>query len=135
MYIFLSTGYLKLLPRFLRPIVALMLPYVYCIKSPHRNTLRILVPEINHRREEALKRVETQSLVSNMIQILERVSLENEKTPKQIVDRQLGLAFAAPHGTTNHIVNVLYDLATQVVIKARKLVINLRKCWQKAIAL
>ena len=111
--VFLSAGYLKLLPEFLRPVVALLLPYIHRIKSHHRNARKILIPEIIHRREEALKRDESQSQVLDMIQILERVSLENEKTPEQIVDRQLGLAFAATHGTTNHIVNVMYDLATR----------------------
>ena len=113
--VFLGAGYLKLLPSFLRSGAALLLPYIHRIKSHHHKANQILVPEIIRRRGEARESFEMHTKALDMIQILERVSPEDQKTPEQIVDRQLGLAFAATHGTTNHIVNVMYDLAARWV--------------------
>ncbi len=48
-----------------------------------------------------------------MIQWLQDLSEGADATPERIVDRQLGMSFAAIHTTTNHLTNVIYDLAAR----------------------
>lgn len=48
-----------------------------------------------------------------MLQWLEDASEGEDSRPERIVDRQLGMSFAAIHTTTNHITNVIYDLASR----------------------
>lgn len=48
-----------------------------------------------------------------MIQWLQDASEGSDARPERIVDRQLGMSFAAIHTTTNHLTNVIYDLAAR----------------------
>ena len=111
--VFLGGGFLKLLPWFVRPIVSRLHPHVRRIKVHRSNAMKLLVPEIIRRRGETMQTDGNSTDSSDMLDILERVSPAEERSPEQIVDRQLGLSFAATHGTTNHIVNVIFDLAAR----------------------
>lgn len=48
-----------------------------------------------------------------MLQWIEDASTGADRQPERIVDRQLGMSFAAIHTTTNHLTNVIYDLAAR----------------------
>ena len=48
-----------------------------------------------------------------MLQWLEDASEGDDARPERMVDRQLGMSFAAIHTTTNHLTNVIYDLAAR----------------------
>lgn len=48
-----------------------------------------------------------------MLQWFEDASEGADARPERIVDRQLGMSFAAIHTTTNHLTNVIYDLAAR----------------------
>ena len=110
----MGAGTLKMVPGVLRPIVALFNPYLRRIRRHRRTAREILVPEIERRRANALQDVkETGEQREDMIEWLEEASSGDESAPERIADRQLGLSFAATHGTTNLIVNAVYDLAAR----------------------
>ena len=103
-----------MVPATIRPIVALLSPYMWRIRRHHRNARKLLLPEIARRRKEAAESAEGKLPKANdMIQWLEDASKGDDAKPERIVDRQLGLSFAAIHTTTNHLVNVIYDLAAR----------------------
>ena len=114
--VFLASSYLKIVPGFLRPLAALFNPYLRRIRHHRRNARQILVPEIMRRRakaEQSEKEKGQASQPQDMLQWLEDFSTGEDLAPERIVDRQLGLSFASTHGTTNLIVNVIYDLAAR----------------------
>lgn len=114
--VFLASSYLKIVPGFLRPLAALFNPYVRRIRHHRHNARQILVPEIMRRRAKAEggeKETGHVSQPQDMLQWLEDFSTGEDLAPERIVDRQLGLSFASTHGTTNLIVNVIYDLAAR----------------------
>ncbi|KAL8804039.1 MAG: hypothetical protein Q9182_002830 [Xanthomendoza sp. 2 TL-2023] len=112
--IFLGSGVLKVTPAVIRPIVALFSPYIWRIRRHHRNARKLLIPEILRRREKAAVRADWKAKKPNdMIQWLDDASEGADATPERIVDRQLGMSFAAIHTTTNHLANVIYDLAAR----------------------
>ncbi|KAL8910997.1 MAG: hypothetical protein Q9171_003766 [Xanthocarpia ochracea] len=84
------------------------------IRRHHRNARKTLVPEIVRRRHQAANTPEWQAKKPNdMLQWLEDASEGADATPERMVDRQLGMSFAAIHTTTNHLTNVIYDLAAR----------------------
>lgn len=112
--IFRGTGYLKIVPWFLRPVAALLIPYFRRIRRHHQTARKLLVPEILRRRElAASSKEQSNTRPSDMFEWLEETSSGEDLDPECFVNRQLGLCFAATDGTTNHIVNVLYDLAAR----------------------
>jgi cytochrome P450 len=117
--IFMATGYLKIVPWLLRPLAAPFVPYIRRIHAHHRTAQKLLIPEILRRREEKQKwtdkdgSYERDGRREDMIDWIEETATGAELEPKNIVSRQLGLAFAGTDGTTNHIVNTIYDLAAR----------------------
>ena len=114
--IFLASSYLKIIPSFLRPLAAFFNPYLRRIRHHRRNARKILVPEIMRRRAQAAraeKEMDEVSQPQDMLQWMEDFSTGEDLAPERIVDRQLGLSFASTHGTTNLIVNVIFDLAAR----------------------
>ena len=112
--IFLGSGILKVVPAIIRPIAALFSPYMWRIRRHHRNARKLLIPEIVRRREQAAVTANWKSRKPNdMIQWLQDASKDADASPERIVDRQLGMSFAAIHTTTNHLANVIYDLAAR----------------------
>ena len=121
--IFLSSGRLKVLPPIIRPIAALFDPDLRRIGQYHENAQRILLPEIFQRRKKAgwnesnidpgLDKVPDVKALDDMIDWLDEDSNEGGSDPLSIVRRQLGLCFASVHTTTNHVTNVLFDLAAR----------------------
>ncbi|KAL8729321.1 MAG: hypothetical protein Q9166_004818 [cf. Caloplaca sp. 2 TL-2023] len=112
--IFLGSGILKVIPTVIRPIAALFSPYIWRIRRHHRNAKKLLIPEILRRREQAAVTPDWKAKKPNdMIQWLEDASEGSDARPERIVDRQLGMSFAAIHTTTNHLANVIYDLAAR----------------------
>ncbi|KAL8988949.1 MAG: hypothetical protein Q9177_002056 [Variospora cf. flavescens] len=112
--IFLGSGILKVVPAIIRPIAALFSPYMWRIRRHHRNARKLLIPEIIRRREQAAVTPDWKTKKPNdMIQWLQDASEGADAMPERIVDRQLGMSFAAIHTTTNHLANVIYDLAAR----------------------
>lgn len=115
--IFLGSGILKIIPAPIRPLAALFNPHVWRIKRHHRNARSLLIPEILRRRELAGRAQSPEQWhaekPNDMLQWIEDASTDADKQPERIVDRQLGMSFAAIHTTTNHLTNVIYDLAAR----------------------
>ncbi len=112
--VFLGSGILKVIPSVIRPIAALFSPHMHRIRRHHRNARKALVPEIVRRRKQAADTPEWQAKKPNdMLQWLEDASEGADARPERMVDRQLGMSFAAIHTTTNHLTNVIYDLAAR----------------------
>ncbi|MCJ1377217.1 hypothetical protein MMC17_000309 [Xylographa soralifera] len=113
--IFLGSGLLKVVPSLVRPFAALLTPYIWRIHWHHRNARKLLIPEILRRR--AIAKTAPEKWVTerpnDMLQWLEEASVGDDARPESIVHRQLGMSFAAIHTTTNHLTNVIYDLATR----------------------
>ena len=78
-----------------------------------KNAGKLLIPEIMRRRAGMVTKDNVNGPQSDMIEILEHVSPLEERSTERILDRQLGLSFAATYNTTNQIVNIIYDLASR----------------------
>ena len=121
--IFLSSGRLKVFPPFLRPVVALFDADLRRIRRYHANARKILLPEIRRRRSEGRVAIENVNAGiggrsegkpnGDMIDWLDEESSGEDADPVKMVNRQLGLSFASVHTTTNHLTNVLFDLAAR----------------------
>ncbi|KAL8733904.1 MAG: hypothetical protein Q9181_003412 [Wetmoreana brouardii] len=112
--VFLGSGILKVIPSVIRPIAALFSPHIHRIRRHHRNARKVLVPKILRRRQQASIAPDWKLKKPNdMLQWLEDASEGADARPERIVDRQLGMSFAAIHTTTNHLTNVIYDLAAR----------------------
>ena len=112
--VFLGSSYLKVVPAPIRPIAGLMSPHMHRSRRHHKNARALLIPEILRRRKVAAQSLDWKNdRPSDMLQWLEDASEGDDRRPERIVDRQLGMSFAAIHTTTNHITNVLYDLAAR----------------------
>ncbi|MCJ1262588.1 hypothetical protein MMC22_002458 [Lobaria immixta] len=115
--IFLGSGILKIIPAPIRPLAALFNPHVWRIKRHHCNARSLLIPEILRRRELAGRAQSPEQWhaekPNDMLQWIEEASTDADKQPERMVDRQLGMSFAAIHTTTNHLTNVIYDLAAR----------------------
>ena len=112
--VFLGSSYLKVVPVPIRPVAGLISPHIRRIRRHHKNARTLLIPEILRRRQVAAQSLTWKSDRPNdMLQWLEDASDGDDSRPERIVDRQLGISFAAIHTTTNHITNVLYDLAAR----------------------
>lgn len=110
--VFYGSSILKVVPSVVRPLAALCSPHVRRIRQHHRNARALLIPEILRRREAAgLNQNWKEEKSNDMLQWLEDASQGGDARPERMVDRQLGLSFAAIHTTTNHLTNVIYDLA------------------------
>ena len=112
--VFLGSSYLKVVPWLIRPIAGLISPHMHRIRRHHKNARALLIPEILRRRQLGAQSPDWKTGKPNdMLQWLEDASSGDDSRPERIVDRQLGMSFAAIHTTTNHITNVLYDLAAR----------------------
>ena len=65
------------------------------------------------RRAQPTDSPNTEPRALDTIDILRQFSIGDEKLPERIATRQLGLAFAATHGPTKLITDVLYNLAAR----------------------
>ena len=84
------------------------------IRRHHKNARAILIPEILRRRRIAAEGSGLEdSKPNDMLQWLEDALKGDDAKPERMVDRQLGMSFAAIHTTTNHLTNVIYDLAAR----------------------
>ena len=50
----------------------------------------------------------------------------SDADPENIIKRQLGFSFAAIHTTTNHLTNVIFDLATRWDTYAPELIVEIK---------
>ena len=112
--VFQGSSILKVVPSALRPLAGLFSPHLLRIRRHHRDARAILVPEILRRRELALEsRNWKDEKPNDMLQWFEDASQGEDARPERIVDRQLGMSFAAIHTTANHVTNIIYDLAAR----------------------
>jgi cytochrome P450 len=129
--VFITSSYLKVFPSFLRPLIVPLIPHFWRIKKIHRNNRRLLLPEVRKKMQEPPKESQGRSLgvfagtdslhvmvarklagKQDMLDWLIEASGPNPD-PRNVIVRQLGIGFAAIHTTTNHMTNVLYDLAAR----------------------
>ena len=108
--IFFGAGTLKMFPSFMKPAIAYLNPYIRRIHQHRQLSRELLAPEIQRRNAESSDQKKSHQDMLQWIMEMpegEKVGLE------RIVDQELGLGFAATHGTTNLIVNAIYDLAAR----------------------
>ena len=119
--IFMSSRRLEASPPLIRSLIALFDVNLWRIRGYHAKARQILLPEI-HRPQIEGKRLAEQVRVGrrnsaeikpigDMIDWLYEELTGTGADPLKIVHCQLGLSFAAVHTTTNHLTNVLFDLA------------------------
>ncbi|KAH7115000.1 cytochrome P450 [Dendryphion nanum] len=109
--VFLASGILKMFPSFLRPLAALLVPQWWRIKVHRHNARKLLLPEVHQRKQnQSLQGISDKP---DMLGWLIEASSGRDADPENIVKRQLGFSFAAIHTTTNHLTNVIFDLAAR----------------------
>lgn len=112
--VFLGSSFLKVIPAVIRPIAGVFSPHMHRIRRHHKNARLLLIPEIQRRRQVAAHSPDWKDKKPNdMLQWLEDASEGDDARPERMVDRQLGMSFAAIHTTTNHLTYVIYDLAAR----------------------
>jgi cytochrome P450 len=111
--VFMSAVYLKLGPRFLRPLVSILLPQTYRIHRHRRRIHQLVSPLIS----QALQRKGAESVyhkhteLKTSVDWLVELSPEGEATSEMITHRLTGISFGATHTTSAHIMNCILDLA------------------------
>ena len=111
------------MPALLRPLGALLVPYIRRIRSHRQNARRLLIPEIERRRSPG------SGPKDDMLSWLSEASEGEDSLPEQVADQELGLGFAATHGMTNLIVNTLYDLVARWDDYAHQLRNEIEQAW------
>lgn len=113
--VFMSAVYLKLGPKFLRPLITILLPQTYRIRRYRRRILEFVSPLI----EQALQAKELgtgyqkESELKTSVEWLVQLSPKDEATPEMITHRLTGISFGASHTTSAHITNCILDLANE----------------------
>ncbi|KAI1124382.1 putative cytochrome P450 [Nemania abortiva] len=107
---------LKLVPKVLRPIMALFTPSLYSIRKHRRTILQLISPTINQRLEWRREQPEywAARLKTEVVQTVDwlvEVSKPHEATVGMIAHRLTGVSFGATHTTSNHITNSILELA------------------------
>ncbi|MCJ1248525.1 hypothetical protein MMC30_005743, partial [Trapelia coarctata] len=112
--VFIGAGYLKIFPPCLGPLAAIFNPYIRRIHQHHQTGRRLMDPILSKRRELAVHpAVEPYQKPQDMFQWLLDDPLEANATVDRLVALQLVACFGATDSTTNHITNVLFDLAAR----------------------
>ena len=115
--IFGASGILKALPTMLRPVARWFLPHIWRIRSQHARAKKTLLPELDH----------PWTAAKPQRSILDWFKANSTAEPEIIIKRQLGLGFASIHTTTNHLTNVLLDLAARWNQYAPELITEIEK--------
>jgi ent-kaurene oxidase len=105
-----------MLPRFMRPLLALLTPFIYRIHIARRKIRRVVSPLINQRLAECRNTPNLWTArgeqKSSLEWLVEKSPEAGSATANKIAHRLTGINFAATHTTTNHIVNCILDLAS-----------------------
>ena len=120
--VFLTSGILKSLPSFLRPLAALVVPQWWHIKLHRYNARKLLLSEIHRRKDRQSPPLREPDMMNWLIE----ASHGSDADPENIIKRQLGFSFAAIHTTTNHLTNVIFDLATRWDTYAPELIVEIK---------
>ena len=112
--VFQGSAILKVVPSVIRPFAGFFSPHLRRIRRHHKDARTLMIPEILRRRKLASQSQNWEVEKPNdMLQWFDDAAEGEDARPERIVDRQLGMSFAAIHTTTNHITNVIYDLAAR----------------------
>ncbi|KAF2656395.1 cytochrome P450 [Lophiostoma macrostomum CBS 122681] len=110
--VFITSSYLKVFPSFLRPLLVPLIPHFWRIKKIHYNNRKLLLPEVRKKLQESSKEAQARKQAGEQDMLDWLIEASGSKPdPQNVITRQLGIGFAAIHTTTNHMTNVLYDLA------------------------
>jgi cytochrome P450 len=90
-------------------MVAVLVPSWWRINLHRYNARKLLLPEIFQRKHDQ----SSPSGEPSMMDWLIEASHGSDADPENIVKRQLGFSFAAIHTTSNHLTNVIFDLAAR----------------------
>ncbi|KAI1451498.1 putative cytochrome P450 [Annulohypoxylon moriforme] len=114
--VFMAAVYLKLVPRVMRPLVAIFTPYIYRIHSNRRIIRRLVSPIVEqrlfwryHQPEFWAARLKSEEM--STVDWLVEYSHPKEAATEIIAHRLTGVSFGASHTTSNHITNCLFELA------------------------
>ncbi|KAK8141417.1 hypothetical protein G3M48_010568 [Beauveria asiatica] len=115
--IFQCAVYLKLVPDFARPFVALLTPYRWRIEQCRRTIRRLARPVIQQKKAWARDQPESwkahvKSEEMTTLEWLVETSSPQESSVYMIAHRLTGVSFGAAHTTSNTITNALMDLAS-----------------------
>ncbi|KAI0853706.1 putative cytochrome P450 [Daldinia vernicosa] len=114
--VFTAAVYLKLVPRVMRPLVAVFTPYIYRIYSYRRKIRKIISPVIEQRlfwrhQQPEFWAARLKSEEMSTVDWLVEYSPPDEAVPEIMAHRLTGVSFGASHTTSNHITNCLFELA------------------------
>lgn len=114
--VFIAAVYLRLVPPFMRPLVAFFTPYIYRIHSYRRKMRKIITPIIEQRlfwrhQQPEFWAARLKSEEMSTVDWLVEYSPLEESVPGIMAHRLTGVSFGASHTTSNHITNCLYELA------------------------
>ncbi|KAI0898727.1 putative cytochrome P450 [Annulohypoxylon nitens] len=114
--VFIAAVYLRLVPPFMRPLVAFFTPYIYRIHSYRRKMRKIITPIIEQRlfwrhQQPEFWAARLKSEEMSTVDWLVEYSPLEESIPRIMAHRLTGVSFGASHTTSNHITNCLYELA------------------------
>lgn len=114
--VFMAAVYMKLVPKFMIPMVAYLTPYRYRIYSNIRKIRKILYPTLKQRLEMARDHPENWAVKVKTEQMytldwLVQTSPPAEATLEMISHRITGVSFGGSHTTSNHVFNSVLEMA------------------------
>jgi len=114
--VFMAAVCMKILPDFMRPLIAVFTPYVYRIHRCRRIITKLVSPTLRRRLDWKLfqpevwkARLKSEEMTS--LDWLVEISPEEESTIEMLAHRLTGVSFGATHTTASHITNCILDLA------------------------
>lgn len=115
--VFSAAVYMKMVPKVMRPLMALFTPYLYRIYKYRRRIRRMATPLIQQRlawyREQPefwAARMKSGGEMSTLDWLIES-SPPEEATLEMLTHRLIGVSFAGTHTASNHVANCILDLA------------------------
>ena len=101
---------LRGIPSFLHPIVSIMLPSYWRVRSNLATAKRFICPMVIERREKEASGDEDYEKPKDLLQMMMDAANEAEGQPGKLAHRQLLLSLASIHTTTMQAAHALYDL-------------------------
>ncbi|KAK2616186.1 hypothetical protein QQS21_000818 [Conoideocrella luteorostrata] len=114
--VFMAATYLKMVPIIMRPLVALLTPYIYRIHLSRYRIRKLIAPAIL---QQVACRADQQTLWNtgekdeelHTLDWLVSLSSPEEATVEMISHRLTGVSFGSTHTVSSHITNCVIDLA------------------------
>lgn len=108
--VFTTVITLRMLPKYLHPIVVWFLPSSYKLHRHLQRAKQIIGPIVKERRKTESQAGHLQEKPNDILQWMMDAATEDEGKPDKLAHRQLTLTLAAVHATTTAITHALLDL-------------------------